>query len=225
MNSSPTPSSMPSQTATRGMFSFAWFDMTPILRSYLCATTASGYPPTLTSVWVKDWECGSSPRLQSNWARTSPETPKSMEMSSSFWSRVNQFVKVEFRRPLRSRGFIAICRTSVGNSTSYSKRGTAVQADVRFGSLADITTRSRHVRFTPHNGHWAAQGQHLAVGLWVRALAKGGLLGRLDRRRASFDIAFALKKVTIPGFRKALSSRAASRKLGQARLKSALCGC
>jgi len=46
----------------------------------------------------------------------------------------------------------------------------------------------------------------------------------LDRRRASFDIAFALKKVTIPGFRKALSSRAASRKLGQARLKSALCG-
>src|SRR6185369_10865495 len=141
MNSSPTPSSMPSQTATRGMFSFAWFDMTPILRSYLCATTASGYPPTLTSVWVKDWECGSSPRLQSNWARTSPETPKSMEMSSSFWSRVNQFVKVEFRQPLRSRGFIAICRTSVGDSTSYAKRGTAVQADVRFGSLADITTR------------------------------------------------------------------------------------
>ena len=64
-----------------------------------------------------------------------------MEMSSSFWSRVNQFVKVEFRRPLRSRGFIAICRTSVGDSTSYAKRGTAVQADVRFGSLADITTR------------------------------------------------------------------------------------
>jgi hypothetical protein len=26
-------------------------------------------------------------------------------------------------------------------------------ADVRFGSLADITTRSRHVRFTPDNGH------------------------------------------------------------------------
>src|SRR5689334_23564246 len=149
---------MPSQTATRGMFSFAWFDMTQILRSYLYATTASGYPPTLTSVWVKDWECGSSPRLQSNWARTSPETPKSMEMSSSFGSRVNQFVKVEFRRPLRSRGFIAICRTSVGGPTSYAKRRTAVQADVRFGSLADVGQPIRDVRFAPESRH--AQRQH-----------------------------------------------------------------
>jgi hypothetical protein len=30
----------------------------------------------------------------------------------------------------------------------------------------DITARSRHVRFTPNSGHWAAQpSQHLAVGL------------------------------------------------------------
>ena len=27
--------------------------------------------------------------------------------------------------------------------------------DVRFGSLADITTRPRHVRFTPESGHSA----------------------------------------------------------------------
>ena len=30
--------------------------------------------------------------------------------------------------------------------------------DVRYGSLADITARSRHVRFTPNNGRWAAKG-------------------------------------------------------------------
>jgi hypothetical protein len=29
-------------------------------------------------------------------------------------------------------------------------------------SLADITTRSRHVRFTPNNGHWSAQ-----VSIWL----------------------------------------------------------
>ena len=38
--------------------------------------------------------------------------------------------------------------------------------NVRFGSLADITTRSRHVRFTPDSGRSAAHpSQHLAVGL------------------------------------------------------------
>ena len=42
-----------------------------------------GLPRTLTSVRARDWECGSSPHLQSNWARTSREPPKSMEMSSS----------------------------------------------------------------------------------------------------------------------------------------------
>ena len=37
---------------------------------------------------------------------------------------------------------------------------------VRFGSLADILTRSRHALFTPKNGRWAAHpSQHLAVGL------------------------------------------------------------
>jgi hypothetical protein len=28
--------------------------------------------------------------------------------------------------------------------------------NVRFGSLADIVTSPRHVRFSPNNGHWAA---------------------------------------------------------------------
>ena len=28
--------------------------------------------------------------------------------------------------------------------------------NVHYGSLADITARSRHVRFTPNNGHWTA---------------------------------------------------------------------
>ena len=42
---------------------------------------------------------------------------------------------------------------------------------VRFGSLADILTSQRHVRFTPNNGRWAAHpSQHLAVGLCVHAL-------------------------------------------------------
>jgi hypothetical protein len=38
--------------------------------------------------------------------------------------------------------------------------------NVRFGSLADILTSPRHVRFSSNNGHWAAHSnQHLAVGL------------------------------------------------------------
>jgi hypothetical protein len=45
-------------------------------------------------------------------------------------------------------------------------RWVIASRDVRFGSLADIRTSSRHVRFIPNNGRWAAnQGQHLAVGL------------------------------------------------------------
>jgi hypothetical protein len=38
--------------------------------------------------------------------------------------------------------------------------------NVRFGSLADIVTSPRHVRFTPNNGHSAAHpSQYLAVSL------------------------------------------------------------
>ena len=38
--------------------------------------------------------------------------------------------------------------------------------NVRFGSVADILTSPRHVRFTPNNGRWAAHpSQHLAVSL------------------------------------------------------------
>src|SRR6187431_3315422 len=41
-------------------------------------------------------------------------------------------------------------------------------SDVCFGSLADILTSPRHVRFTPNNGRWAAHpSQYLAVGLFL----------------------------------------------------------
>jgi hypothetical protein len=40
------------------------------------------------------------------------------------------------------------------------------EAHVCYGSLADILTSPRHVRFTPNNGSWAAYpSQHLAIGL------------------------------------------------------------
>ena len=59
------------------------------------------------------------------------------EMSSSFRSPVNKFQNRELRRPY-----------------------------VRFGSLADVLTSPRHVRFTPNYGRWAPHpSQHLAVGL------------------------------------------------------------
>jgi hypothetical protein len=47
------------------------------------------------------------------------------------------------------------------------ERRTSVDVlNVRYGSLADILTGPRHVRFTPNNGRWATHpGQHLAVGL------------------------------------------------------------
>ena len=57
-----------------------------------------------------------------------------------------------------------------------------VLSHVRFGSLADILTSPRHVRFTPNNGRWAAHpSQHLAV--WRRLCAL--LLGR-HRKKAAF---------------------------------------
>ena len=33
----------------------------------------------------------------------------------------------------------------------------SAKPNVRFGSLADITARSRHVRFTPNSGHLSAR--------------------------------------------------------------------
>jgi hypothetical protein len=53
---------------------------------------------------------------------------------------------------------------------------------VRYGSLADITARSRHVRFTPNNGRWAAHpSQHLAYRFMALtrtlALFPGGVAG------------------------------------------------
>ena len=45
-------------------------------------------------------------------------------------------------------------------------RSALLRSRVRFGSLADIPTSPRHVRFTPNNGSWAAHPSlHLAVGL------------------------------------------------------------
>jgi hypothetical protein len=52
-------------------------------------------------------------------------------------------------------------RNRWANPTSLRDRAVAARAlgklrsDVRFGSLADITARARHVRFTPDSGHSA----------------------------------------------------------------------
>ena len=52
--------------------------------------------------------------------------------------------------------------------------------NVRFGSLADILTSPRHVRFTPNNGRWAAHpSQRLVVGLSVHGLVRQIRLFRL----------------------------------------------
>ena len=98
-------------------------DKTLTPRSYLCAMMVLGCPPTSTSRRARDWECGLSPLLQSNWARTSLEPPKSREMSSSFRSPVNKFQKGELRRP-----------------------------DVCFGSLADIGRHTGCLLY-PQSGH------------------------------------------------------------------------
>ena len=44
----------------------------------------------------------------------------------------------------------------IAKSVYRSRRSGGVRTDVRFGSLADITTSSLHVRFTPNNGRWSA---------------------------------------------------------------------
>ena len=44
-----------------------------------------------------------------------------------------------------------------------------IRPNVRFGSLADIPTSPRHVRFTPNNGSWAA---HIQVRIWLSDQAK-----------------------------------------------------
>ena len=48
--------------------------------------------------------------------------------------------------------------------------GVTMRLNVRYGSLADITEHSRHVRFTPKSGHWAARpSPHLAVARALKA--------------------------------------------------------
>jgi hypothetical protein len=57
-------------------------------------------------------------------------------------------------------------RTSHEANLDLNQACVRLSADVRFGSLADIFTSPRHVRFTPNNGRWAAHpSQRLAVGL------------------------------------------------------------
>ena len=51
-----------------------------------------------------------------------------------------------------------------GGSKKRSTVSTGASGHVRYGSLADIPTSPRHVRFTPNNGSWAAHpSQHLAA--------------------------------------------------------------
>jgi hypothetical protein len=49
----------------------------------------------------------------------------------------------------RSQAMAATC--------SPAPSAHCITVNVRYGSLADITARSRHVRFTPNNGHSSAQ--------------------------------------------------------------------
>ena len=68
---------------------------------------------------------------------------------------------------------MAVLNANPGHARSPSICVIADQGavDVRSGTSADITARSRHVRFTPNNGSWAAHSsQHSAVGLRVHAL-------------------------------------------------------
>src|SRR6478672_960293 len=44
-------------------------------------------------------------------------------------------------------------RLSAGRGVCRQTDRRRAKADVRFGSLVDIKARSRHVRFTPDNGH------------------------------------------------------------------------
>jgi hypothetical protein len=82
---------------------FAWPDRTQILRSCLCATTALGYPPDFDLSKSKELGLRIVTALAKQLGADITRTPESIEMSSSFWSRVNEFQKVEFCRPLASR--------------------------------------------------------------------------------------------------------------------------
>jgi hypothetical protein len=62
--------------------------------------------------------------------------------------------------------FIAPADPSSTALTDCRPCGEGNEADVRFGSLADMPTSPRHIRFTPKNGSWAAHPSlHSAVGL------------------------------------------------------------
>jgi hypothetical protein len=52
----------------------------------------------------------------------------------------------------------------VSQPTLWSRRATRLlPCNVRFGSLADIVQRQRHVRFTPDSGHAASPSKESAM--------------------------------------------------------------
>src|SRR4029077_1704179 len=58
---------------------------------------------------------------------------------------------------LRSRNPFRPVQRAGGGRAAERPGPKGYVRDVRYGSLADITARSRHVRFTPYSGHSSAQ--------------------------------------------------------------------
>jgi hypothetical protein len=54
---------------------------------------------------------------------------------------------------LQPRRATSIAAMSIFFISIIGTRHLAIKGNVRYGSLADITVRSRHVRFTPDSGH------------------------------------------------------------------------
>jgi hypothetical protein len=66
----------------------------------------------------------------------------------------------------REKWILCMRRARSSHSPILPFTATPGASYVRFGSLADILTSPRLVRFTPNHGRWAAHpSQHLAVGL------------------------------------------------------------
>jgi Cupin len=54
-------------------------------------------------------------------------------------------------------------KSFVADTKKNDARCALPVSDVPFGSIADLTARSRHVRFTPNNGRWTA----IQVSIWL----------------------------------------------------------
>ena len=59
---------------------------------------------------------------------------------------------------------------------------TRHRLDVRFGSLADICSAKRHVRFTPNSGHGVAPSEQMSFALAAMASGRGPGEDRLRPR-------------------------------------------